>query len=271
MESLRNVLALARHPVKGLRQELVERAELVAGSGLRGDRAYAFMFMDDAVPSELREAPEETAPWMSKAFLAEQHDWPDLARITPTLLDGGMRLEAAGFGVVEASTREAAGRLRLAEFVSRFLEGCQPFEKARHPQRAPLRLIGNAELTCRYTDGQAGPVSVALKTSFDDLQTRLGPGVDWRSYRINVLLSGAPAWEELGWTGRKLRLGGCEVVVAKALGRCPNIDVHPETGARTASVFPRLKATYGHGLTGIRLDVVRGGELAVGDSWEALG
>ncbi|MBI3542286.1 MAG: MOSC domain-containing protein [Deltaproteobacteria bacterium] len=264
------VASIFRHPVKGLRPEALARARLDAGRGVAGDRAFAFQFLDDAVPPELRAAPAESAPWMSKFNLVVQHDWPELARIVPAwdAVSRKLRLERQGGVFVDASVETAAGRRELADFIHAFLATSAPYEKARHGLVAPLRLIGAADLSSRYTDGATGPVTLATEATFADLASRLALGsCDARRFRLNLILGGAPAWSELGWVGKRLRVGGCVLEILKPVGRCANIDVNPVTGARDADIYPRLKPTYGHALTGVRAEVVQPGEIRLGDSW----
>lgn len=266
------VRALYRYPVKGLRPEAIERGEFTPGRGLLGDRAFAFQFLDDSVPAELRAAPEQLAPWMSKSHLLMQHDWPGLATVVPrwSAEKRLLRLSVDGGPSIEASVETADGRASLAEFMQKFLAGLTPFEKARHPQKSALRLIGSADLSSRYTDNGTGPVTFASEATFQDMSARLGFQVDWRSFRVNIILSSAEAWSELKWTGRKLRIGECILEVKKPLGRCPNIDVNPETGARDANIYSQLKPVFGHALTGMRAEVVQSGAIGNGDDWELL-
>lgn len=267
-----NVVSIYRHPVKGLRPEALDGGQFIPGRGLVGDRAFAFQFLDEAVAKELRDAPEQNAPWMSKFNLVMQHDWPEIARIVPKWVDesGVLKLDTPT-DIVEGSVEKPEGRSRLAEFMSKYLASCTPYEKARHPQLAPLRLIGNVNLQTRYTDGDAAPVSFAGAATFDDLSARLGLSVDYRRFRLNLILSGIEPWAELKWSGKKLRIGQCVLEVKKPLGRCANIDVHPETGERDATIYQKLKPTYGHALTGMRADVLQAGEIRIGDSWEFIG
>ncbi len=273
MENKPQVVALYRHPVKGLRPEPLSLARLAAGRGVEGDRAFAFQFLDDAVAAELRAAAAESAPWMSKFNLAMQHDWPGLARLVPSFdaTAGELTIERAGGPRVTASVRTAAGREQLARYLQDFLATLTPYEKAKHPQLAPLRLLGHADLSTRYTDGQTGPVTLSTTATFDDLTAKLGTApLDWRRFRLNIILSGAEAWSELKWMGRRVRIGSAVLEVQKPLGRCANIDVHPDTGARDEILYARLKPTYGHALTGVRGEVVQPGEIKEKDDWELL-
>jgi uncharacterized protein YcbX len=168
---------------------------------------------------------------------------------------------------VEDSVGDPLGRERLANFVFDFLKNSQPYEKARHPQVTPLRLVGNSDFTTRYTDGEKGPVSLVLRESLEELEDKYGHSVDVRRFRINLILEGAPAWSELSWIGKKLQVGNCVLQITKPIGRCPNIDVDPETGERKDEIFPEMKKVFGHSLFGIKAEVETAGNIRLDDSW----
>lgn len=239
-------------------------------AGVRGDRAFAFQFLDESVPANLRALPAETAPWMSKTNLAVQHDWPELARIVARWQDGTrtLRLEVDGT-TLEENVDSPAGRERLAHFVQQHLAATQPYAKARHPQLGALRLLGNSDLTGIYTDSANGFVSLGLLETHADLEQKFGP-IDRRRFRLNFYLSGAPAWSELEWIGKEVRVGDSRLQIVKAIGRCPNIDVAPDSGQRCEEIFPHLKKTLGHAFVGVRATVLQAGTVRAGDSWELI-
>ena len=243
---------------------------MIPSRGLEGDRAFAFQFMDESVPEELRRSAAEVAPWMSKFFLAEQHDWPALARVVPKL-EGDILALRLDSEQVRGAVRDAGDRARLAACLESFLAKTQPFQGARHSALAPLRLIGSLDLAQRYTDGTTGPLSLMTTETLRDLESKLGVPLDWRVFRLNLLISGlgAPGAEH-DWKGRVLRVGECELQVLKPIARCPNIDVHPETGERGPEIFPRLKQVLGHNQVGMRVEVLRGGLVRPGDAVDLI-
>lgn len=265
-----NVVELFRYPVKGLRPEALAQTRLKKDLGVEGDRAFAFQFLDDSVPAELREAPADAAPWMSKAHLAVQHDWPELARIVPHWNDTARTLRlTVGNDTIEAPL-DAAGRERLAAFVHAFLATLTPYPKARHPEPSEVRLVGNSDVSTIYTDSANGFVSFALMETYTDLERAFGGPIDRRRLRLNLHLDGAPAWSELNWIGKDLCIGDTRLEIVRPIGRCPNIDVDPDTGARCPEMFPRLKSTFGHSMFGVRGKVVAGGTIRVGDTWRLV-
>lgn len=262
------VASIYRHPVKGFQQESLETAQLISGGTLLGDRAFAFQFLD----TDISQAADNAA-WISKFSLAMQHDWPELAKISCSWNESRQELclNVANSPLhICASLTNESGRQALADFVFNYMKTLTPFPKARHPIAGPVRLIGNAHLTTRYTDGEKGPLSIGLRESLKDLETQFGFKIDERRFRLNIFLEGAPAWEELKWMNHKLRVGSCLLQIYKPIGRCPNIDVDQVSGSRNDEVFPLMKSKIGHSLFGIKADILEGGTIKKGDTWELL-
>jgi uncharacterized protein len=51
-------------------------------------------------------------------------------------------------------------------------------------------------------------------------------------FRPNLVIGGAPAWAEDGWTGRRIRVGGVTFRVPKPCGRCVVTTTDQESGER---------------------------------------
>lgn len=266
--SSQKVVSIYRHLVKGLRQEKIQSAE-IKKNGLLGDRAFAFQFLDTDIS-----LPEETQSWISKFNLAVQHDWPTLSQITPSWDASTATLTLKTLNAnpksINACVNDPADRKKLSDFVHAFLQHQLPFEKARKAIASPLRLIGNSKLSTRFTDGDKGPISLALTESLEDLELKTQKTIDERRFRLNLFLRGAPAWSELGWSGKTLKIGECELLIYKPIGRCPNIDVHQDTGDRCPEIFPLLKQINGHSLFGIKAEIIKEGPLHEGDPWELI-
>ncbi|HEY9806500.1 MAG TPA: MOSC domain-containing protein, partial [Candidatus Obscuribacterales bacterium] len=135
---------------------------------------------------------------------------------------------------------------------------------ARHPEKAPLRLVGDGNST-RYPDRNPVHISLINQASLEDLGQKLGFEIDPRRFRPNILLQGIPAWEELNWVGKTFQMGTAEIAIAAPINRCLNIDVNPDTGVPDCSIFAALHPTLGHRQTGILATVTQSGTVAVGD------
>jgi len=265
---------LFRHPVKGFQPESLDKIILKDTAGVEGDRIFAFQFLDQNVPQELQDISPDATPWMSKFHLAMQHDWPALAQIVPTWNSQNemLRLQIhsphSGNKTMEASTNSADGRKELSDFVYSFLQKQTPFANAKRKQISKMRLIGSSKEDVHFTDGQKGLVSVGLWESLKDLEITFQTMIDFRRFRLNIILNGVPAWSELEWSGKMLRIGETKLRVLKPIGRCANIDVNPENGLREVEIFPSYKERVGHSFFGLRCEVLKAGTILKNDTWE---
>lgn len=263
---LATVKQLFIHPVKGLTPQTCQGFSLTANHGIRGDRAFALMFLDS---DNLN--PPEIVPWMSKKHFAVQNDWPGLAALDCNF-DGEtevLTVRQRGVELISENTNLSEGRDRLSAFFTDYLTILEPNKGARHPQKASLQLVGNGK-TSRYPDRKPVHISIISQATMDDLGEKTGQILDVRRFRPNVVVEGINAWSEFDLVGKKLSLGEAQITVTAKIGRCMNIEVNPETGDRDVPLLSVLKEKYGHACTGVLATVDSDGMLAVGDILEVL-
>ena len=266
--TLATVQQLFIHPIKGLTPQECHAAFLKVGHGMKGDRAFALMFIEEGQTLESA----ETVPWKSKKYFAVQNDWPGLARlecsydpetaeltvcrrnnsqITPTLL--------------VAKTNTTTGRAEIRSFFTGYLAGLQPTDAARHPSHGPLELVGSEHGETRYSDRESGHISLISQATLDDISSSLGTKVDIRRFRPNIVLDGVPAWGEFDWVGKELQLGDSRIAISAPIGRCVNIEVKPISGDRDLPLCRLLPEHFGHLQTGVVAKVLDGGTIQIGD------
>jgi hypothetical protein len=169
-----------------------------------------------------------------------------------------------GVELLAEVTNTSVGRDRIGAFFTGYLAALQPTATARHPEKAPLRLVGNGSNT-RYPDRNPVHISLINQASLEDLGQKLGHSIDPQRFRPNILLTGIPAWSELDWVGKTFQLGTAEVAIAAPINRCVNIDVNPDTGIQDCSIFAALQPMLGHRQTGVLATVTQSGTIAIGD------
>ena len=81
----------------------------------------------------------------------------------------------------------------------------------------------------------------------------------------SYLNAGAPPWAEFDWVGQEIRIGAATLRVL-GIPRCAATGVEPETGARNLNVVKALRAAYGHHDMGVYAEVIRGGQVTLGDA-----
>ncbi|MDX2261993.1 MAG: MOSC N-terminal beta barrel domain-containing protein [Gemmatimonadales bacterium] len=257
------IISLHRYPIKGCHGQTVDRATVDA-LGMVDDRRL--MLVDD-----------------EGRFLS-QRQIPSLARIRPILDGSRLTVQAEGIATLEmevdphAATRtvsiwndqvEAAdqGEPAAAWFSTVAGRSCRLVgfgvgaERPIDPQFTP-----RPDAQTAFTDGY--PLLGMLQESLDDLNSRLAVPVAMASFRPTVVLAGAPAWSEDGWT--TLRLGELVVDAVKPCARCVVTTIDQESGTRHPRQEPlRTLATFrtvaGMGvLFGQNLVPRTGGEIVVG-------
>lgn len=153
---------------------------------------------------------------------------------------------------------------RLVRMASEHVRGCNP---AWAP---PGSQTGFAD---------AYPALLASTASLLDLSNRAGWAVPMARFRANLVVSGAEAWAEDGWT--RLRIGPFEADVVKPCERCnvPSIDqVTAEQTKEPSRTLASFRAHDGSRWPQLRGKVLFGqnvvlhgtGDLRVGDPVEVL-
>lgn len=252
---------LFTYPIKGLTPHLWDEVILKTGHGIPGDRAFALKYIEGDTITE------PALPWMSKGNFAMQNDWPGLAALECNYNHQTGQLIAKHKGVLllQENTSTDAGRDKISAFFTGYLASLHPTETARHPQLAPLRLVGSATGTTRYPDREPVHISLVSQATLDAISQAANAPVDVRRFRPNILIDGVSAWEEFNWVGKELQLGKTKIAVSVRIGRCVNIDVNPDTGERDLGLFSLLPKQFGHAQTGVLATVIAGGSLQIGD------
>ena len=139
----------------------------------------------------------------------------------------------------------------------------------------PLRLV-RAD-----ADGDGPDVhrlSLVSEASVRELGSRSDrPDLDARRFRMNLELGGCEPFEEDGWTGRRVRVGGAVIRVLGQVPRCVVTTHDPATGVKDLDTLKRiaevrpLMPNRGGVPFGMYAEVEEPGWVAVGDVVEPLG
>ena len=237
---------------------------LEADVGIRGDRAFALMFEDAGGVDEA------IVPWMPKKHFAVQNDWPGLAALDCRYDAQTDRLQVCHQGTEVLIAQTETERDRINGFFSDYLATLTPTEKARHPIPSPVKLVGTRTGQTRYPDRQPVHLSVLSQATLDAIGEAVGRTIDVRRFRPNVLIDGVTAWEEFNWVGREMTIGAAKIEVSAPIGRCVNIEVHPDSGVRDMPLFSGLGKHFGHAKTAVGAKVLTAGSLGVGDGLQLL-
>jgi uncharacterized protein len=131
------------------------------------------------------------------------------------------------------------------------------------------RIAGEASrpLSLREMEGanfDDSPVLVVNLATVSAFGVRAGMTVDHRRFRANLYVDGLEPDAELGWLGRRLRVGEVELEAVKRCERCVVITRDPDTTVTTPALLRVLTETHDTYM-GVYCQVTRPGRVGVGD------
>lgn len=247
------IQAIYRYPVKGLSGERMPSVELDVGQTLPFDRAYAIENgpgkFDPLAPRHL---PKTTyLCLMRNAQLAQLH----------TAFDGPsqtLTIQHQGEVVARGSLASSEGRGDIEAFMAQFM--ASDLRGAPRVVSAPGHSFSDVAEKC---------VHIVSLNSLRVLEAEMGLALDAMRFRPNVVLEGLPAWAELDWVDREIKLGEATLRVFKRTVRCAATDVNPVTAERDAGVPDAIYGLLGHRDFGVYGEVVKAGTIREGDTLAA--
>ena len=243
------VSALHLHPVKSCRRVEVDHA-VVGERGFVGDREWQVV-SPDGIP-------------------VTQREQPSLTQIQPALIEGGIRLSAAGLPDLEVERPPLADSDSWSCLAIPVKVGDAGDEAAEWLSKAvgvPARLLA---ITAGYSrrvpigsdavpdvDPAMGdavvqvfanevsladltPLLVATEASFEFLLDRATEAFEMTRFRPNVVIAGTSPWAEDGW--RTFACGSVRFTGGFPMPRCSLPQIDQETGERHREPARVLKA-----------------------------
>ena len=177
--------------------------------------------------------------------------------VLPLLLERGadINVDAAKYRGSFYPAWTAAGRATIERFFAGFCAG---------ELRGAPRVLHAPGFS--FSDVARKVVSIVNLASVTAVESLVGKAVHPLRFRANLYVSGWPAWREFELVGRQIAIGkDAQLKIVKRIVRCAAIDVDPETAIRDLSIPHALMRSLGHADCGVYGEVVRGGEIAVGD------
>lgn len=244
------VARLYRYPVKGLNGEALSTAELTPGRGFPLDRVFA-LALSTAGIDPLRPT------WLSKSHFATLVRHERLAALDARYDSGRhvLSIRRNDRNVAQGAVATPIGRAMIEEFFRAYL---------KNELAAPPRFVGS-EKGAMLSDQPEPGLSIIGLASIRDIERVVGRPVDPLRFRANVYLEGTDPWEEFGWIGRDVNVGGARLHVWERIGRCAATNVEPGSGHRDLNIPLSLMDGFGHADCGVFARVVTAGAIAVGD------
>jgi uncharacterized protein YcbX len=280
--SVGRIAEIWRHPVKSMGGERIEAAE-IGRQGIPGDRAWA---VRDETRGGIRGAKKIPALMRCRARQA----------LGP---DGAPEITLPGGEVIVADASDANARLSEALGTKLTLWPLLPASELDHYRRgAPDHADVLTELRSIFGREEGEPLPDLSKLPPDLFQYESPPGtyfdvahillltdatlrrlqelapasrVDVRRFRPNLVVesSEGPGFPELGWVGRRLRIGGAVLKVDLACPRCVMITHAFDELPRDTALMRTVVREAGQNV-GVYASVETPGALRAGDEVEVL-
>ena len=233
-----------RYPIKGCGREPLDRTDLVAGTTLPGDRAWAIA----------HEAAKLTGGWDHCSNFAITSKSPRQQAIgARTNADGTLTMTHPD--LAEVTVDLPSDGQKLIDWVTPIWPDNRPALAQVVP--APERGV---------TDTNYASVSIMNRASLRALCQKSGLTLQARRFRGNIWIDGAAPWEEFDWIGKTLSICDATLEIVEPIERCLSTHANPDTGRRDAEVLRHLNGDWGHQNFGVHARVVNGGAIARGDA-----
>lgn len=229
------------YPIKSCGPIALQRAT-VTRRGLLHDRRFLIVETSGRFVTQ-REEPRLTQVKTAIEGEALVVTAVDHGRVETALVPERGELGAPRTVTVWRSTLDAPEVPTLTRFFTRFLGrevACVAMTDTMHREINPKYATPGDEVS--FADGY--PLLVASESSRLDLEARAGVQLAMARFRPNVVVEGAPAWDEDHWS--HVTLGGVLFRAPKPCARCVITTLDPETGQaqkeplRTLSTFRKV-------------------------------
>ncbi len=239
------VAALWRHPIKSHGRESLSTVSLTKGQTMPWDRRWAVAHEG---------AKSDGSEWAHCINYSRGAKVPALMAINAKVD------EVAGTVSLSHPLRDTITIDPDAQ-ADQFLEWIKPLMPEGRHQSVAIHRVPDRGMT----DTPFPSISLINLNSNQSVADELAQQIDPRRWRCNVHFSGAPAWDELQWLGKQIRIGTCELIVREPIIRCLATTANPDTGERDADTLAALKRIGNHQNFGIYAEVLQSGDITVGD------
>lgn len=240
---------LYRHPIKAHGREELASVLLSEAECLPFDRHWA-------VTHGMSKFDTGAPKWMPCANFERGARTPALMAITARFDEttGRLALDHPELGPIDFDPVTES---------ERFLDWVRPISP--EPPMQPVALVSAGR---GMTDSQLPTVSLKNLASNAALSAHMGTDLSIHRWRGNVWLDDLPAWEEVNWIGRDLRIGSARLRVVDRIGRCKATTANPATGKVDADTLKGLRELVGVQDFGVYAVVLEGGTVGPGDRVE---
>jgi uncharacterized protein YcbX len=240
------LVRIERHPIKSHGRETLPSVEVNEGQMLPWDRHWAVLH--DAAKADGSE-------WAPCANFSRGAKAPGLMAIDAILSEADSSIT-----LTHPDRPVLTFRPDADDDLPGFLEWVAPLMPV---DRTLSRRIVSAGVR-GMSDTDFPSISLLNLASIRALSQKLGQDLDPRRFRGNFWVDGLAPWEEFGWVGETITIGGLSFRVEDRIERCLATTANPETGRRDADTLGTLDSGWGHRDMGIYLTALESGSLRNG-------
>ena len=239
------VSSLIYYPIKACRGFEIESAK-IERMGLQNDRRMMVI------------SPESVQ--------LTQREYPRLALVTPTLVDGVVTLSAPGYDSLQFGVQTSGPSYPVSIWKSKGVQAIDQGDDSAqwfsdwlgtavrlvHIAEGYQRLIDheyavNADDHTGFADGY--PILITSEAGLADLNSRLEKPVPMNRFRPNIVVRGGPAYVEDSWN--RIRVGDVELAVVKPNARCVVTTIDKDTLEKSKEPLRTLETYRRHKLGAI--------------------
>jgi len=248
------VATICRYPIKSHGREQIDHVALTKGQTMPWDRVWA-------VTHEVSKFDASAPAWAACANFMIGARTPGLAGIWATLNEETrcVTLSHADLGEITFCPDDASDGARFLAWVAPLC----PENRA-----APAGIVSVPGRG--MTDSDFASVSIMNTASHAAVAATLETPLEMERWRGNVFLDGVPAWAEMDWLGRDIRIGDAVLRVRERIERCSLTNTNPVSGVRDTDTLGALKTHFGHQDFGVYAEVITSGTITIGATAEVL-
>ncbi|MEP1199089.1 MOSC domain-containing protein [Tateyamaria sp.] len=248
------VASLHRYPIKSHGREQIDAVTLTEGQTMPWDRVWA-------VTHEATKFDVASPAWVSCRNFMIGSRTPGLAGIWATLDEATRQISLR-----HADLEDITFCPDDADGVARFLSWVAPLCP---PERgAPTGIVSAPGRG--MTDSPLASVSIMNTASHADVASKMDTPIELERWRGNIFLDHTPAWAELEWIGRDIRIGDAVLRVRERIKRCSVTNTNPVSGVRDTDTLNALNTHFGHQDFGVNAEVISSGSIGIDAKAELL-
>lgn len=237
---------IERHPIKSHGRETLASVEVTAGRMLPWDRHWAVLH---------EAAKADGTGWAPCVNFSIGSKAPGLMGINASLDEAGARIT-----LTHAARPDLTFHPDDPDDLTGFLDWVSPLMPTDRAASARIVSVGSRGMS----DTDYPSISLLNLASIRALSDRMGTDIDPRRFRGNLWIDGLAPWEEFGWIGQSIRIGGLTFRVEERIERCRATTANPDTGKRDADTLGALETGWGHRDMGVYMTTLESGRLETG-------